>query len=233
MATNRKIPEDIITELQNYKEENTYEKFFQRIEEDKICIEEKNDSASLKKVFITDIPHREKNIILWRINLELIVPGLSPLQHQSTTETAIAYFEDNKLKVFFIELKSSIQEKAGKSSLEAIRIKMEDSMSRFYFLFVTLGCFHQVNSQTGKEFDIAKFNNSEIKFYGRVFYNRKKIKQNADITSKSYKVFQGEKEHLQCESFLRVEKLYLRFYQNPVPNTESFEISFNDLIKNH
>jgi len=131
-------------------------RFFHKIENDTITISEhknKRKKGKLKELRIKNVPYDKNDVFMLLFNLEKEITGLSPLQ-QKSAEAALAFFENSCLKVYLIEMKSSIREKPNDSELEKILKKIEDSISRLYFLFfLFLDNFGKINEYL----DIKKF----------------------------------------------------------------------------
>jgi hypothetical protein len=209
----------------------TRENFLHLVQEDSIKIEEaknKGSEGKLIEIIIKNIPYNKDSINIWQFNLEKEVKGISPIANSRTVETALAYFNDSLLTVFLIEMKSSIQEKNNKHSLSELIGKIEDSISRFYFLLLFFLYSPSILREKGIDFD--KFKNSKTKFKGIVFYNKSKL-EHIDESERIYKVFKGEESLIECEPVLGRQKIPLKFYQNTGDNKESFEINFGELLK--
>jgi len=205
------------------------EKFLHWVEKDSIRIEEiknRGKKGKLQELIIKDIPYDKNGIDIWQFNLEKEVRGISPIANK-TVETALACFEDGKLTVFLIEMKSSIREKGNKRTLVELKEKIEDSISRFYFLLLLFLYDPEILKEKGIDFD--EFKKSKTKFKGIVLYNNSKIDEHIDKSEKIYKAFKGDKKPIECEPVLGRQKIHLRFHKNPNKNQESFEISFDKL----
>lgn len=206
------------------------EKFLHLVEEDSISIAEiknRDKKGKLQELIIKDIPYNADGVSIWQFHLEKEIRGISPIASR-TVETALAYFKDSKLTVFLIEMKTSIREKKNKHTLSQIKAKIEDSISRFYFLLLFF--LHRPAMLEERGIDFRTFRESKTKFRGSVFYNRSKIAEDVDTSERIYEVFRGDEERIECEPVLGRQKIHLRFHRNPNGNQESFEISFNELL---
>ncbi|MCP4348746.1 MAG: hypothetical protein GY795_24985 [Desulfobacterales bacterium] len=203
-------------------------KFFHKIENDTVTIVEDkniNKKDKLKELRIKNVPYDENDVFMLLFNLEKEITGLSPLQ-QKSVEAALAFFENSRLKVYLIEMKSSISEKPNDSELKKILKKIEDSISRLYFLFfLFLDNFEKINEYL----DIRKFEESKTEFQAVIFYNNQKIDKKADTSSRIYEVFQRKNGILECETIIGRQKIRVKFFQNSHQAQEIFEINFNTI----
>lgn len=154
------------------------ENFISTVRENSIEIKESNARGAdkLQKLVIRDIPCSDEQII-WRINFEKYITGLSKVERTNTVEIALAILKESVLNVYLIEMKTMIKEKGNKSTLLNLKKKIEDSISRFYYL-LCMGI--PVNPDECKDSyiktDWEKFSNSDPNFYGIICYNKKRIK---------------------------------------------------------
>lgn len=211
--------------------------FISEIEEDHIDIMEVKDSSKLKQVTITNIPYDDTDYQFWRLHLEKHknIKGIG--SDSKTVDEILVVFKDKLLKVYLIELKSSInspeseQNKVGKKSgrkkkkkakrhpntLDYIALQISESISRFLVL-LTIG-----NHEAGKYKD--RYKDVKIRFYGIIFYNRdNKVK---DEQTKIY--IEGKKTTMLTETLLRKERIAVRFFKNPNPSSDKISIKFKEL----
>jgi len=111
---------------QQLKEQLDINKLVEKVDNDELSIMELSKNAKLKKLTITNLPYNKCQI--WRINLEKRILGLSSAN--KTGEIALVILKNKYLNVYIIELKSMIKD----TILKAIKEKIQDSISRFYFL---------------------------------------------------------------------------------------------------
>ncbi len=217
------------------------EDFISVVSDDIVEIEERNVEGGdqLKKIIIRDIPYEDEQMI-WRINFEKTITGLSKLDGTSTFEIALAILEDSVLNVCLIEMKTMIKEKEDKSTLWELKKKIEDSISRFYYLLcmgipLRLGeCGH-----VGINVDWEKFNNSKTKFCGMICYNKDRTKHYVGTkeTERMYEILRGEarRDRISCRSNLIDHKIPLKFFKNPFSknndkgSADCFEIKFEEI----
>jgi hypothetical protein len=209
------------------------------LEDESIEIEEKEKSATLRKVSIHDLKFQDdKSAIeaIWRVNLETSIPGIST--QGKTAEVALMILrryeaKNYRLNVCLIEMKSSLQprrdeEKDGKitikpSSLTDIKEKIECSMNRMYML-MSLN-----NHQNRKGYSGV---NIDIKFKGIIIFNRHKLSSSDD--SDLYKIFISPKKSrlLTVHTILGdLNKIEIKFF--PRENNQSEEhriLQLSDLL---
>jgi hypothetical protein len=199
------------------------ERWVEKVDSEAIDIEEKNANATFKKLTITNLPYDDKHRI-WRINLEKNIKGLSTAN--KTGEIALAILKNKYLNVYIIELKSTIRDKA----LREIRGKIEDSISRFYFLL-------SLNSDTEHE----KFKDLKIRFIALIFSQPPKEKNITNTTDPEffniYDIFRKKGGLLECKTILDQDlRIPLKFFSESFDKTTgSMEIGFSDIeheIKN-
>jgi hypothetical protein len=123
---------------------------------------------------ITHLPCDQYRI--WRINLEKEIKGISTAN--KTGEIALAILKDKYLNVYIIELKSTIKDK----TLKEIQGKIEDSISRFYFLL-------SLNSDKDHE----RFKNLKIRFIALIFSQPPKDKNITSTTDSNFENIYGPK----------------------------------------
>jgi len=209
--------------------------FISEVEEDHIDIMEVKDSSKLKQVTITDIPYDDTDYQFWRLHLEKHknIKGIG--SDSKTVDEILVVLKDKLLKVYLIELKSSInspepeQNKVGKrggkkkkakshpNTLDYIALQISESISRFLVL-LTIG-----NHEAGKYKE--RYKDVKIKFYGIIFYNRdNKVK---DEQTKIY--IKGKKKTMFTETLLRKERIAVKFFKNPNPSSDKISVKFKEL----
>ncbi len=212
------------------------ENFISVVNDDIIEIEESNVEAGedkLKKIIIKDIPHNKEGQIIWRINFEEYITGLSKIERTSTVETVLAILEDSVLNICLIEMKTMIKEKRDKSTLLNLKRKIEDSISRFYYL-LCMGIPLKPGEckQVGINVDWEKFNNSQTKFCGVVCYNKERTKNYVERreTQRMYEILKGRARNnlILCDSNLTRLNIPLKFFKG---SGEFFEIKFQEIRK--
>ncbi len=196
--------------------------FISEVRDDKIEILEKSD-ASLKRVVINNIDINKFKKI-WRINLENRVQGLTTAN--KTTEIALLTLSENSLYVYFIEMKSIIQDeiKRGRKKfiLSDIHSKFEDSISRFFYLIL-------INTHP-----LIEYGGIDVKFKGIVFFNRIGELDKRENSTQMYKIFRKHKENgsIKCETFLDDFKINVKFIQNQnlSESENTIYINFNEIM---
>lgn len=196
----------------------------EKIEDREIDIEEHGKNATFKKLTITHLPYETSRI--WRINLEKEIKGLSTAN--KTGEIALAILKEKFLNVYMIELKSTIKDRI----LKEIQGKIEDSISRFYFLL-------SLNSDK----DNDRFKNLKIRFIALIFSQRPKDKNITSTTAPNFadiyshkfenihKIFREGGGQLKCVTILDQDlRVPLKFFCEGFDKTTgSMKVSFNDL----
>jgi hypothetical protein len=198
----------------------------EKIEGREIDIEEHGKNAAFKKLTITHLPSETSRI--WRINLEKEIKGLSTAN--KTGEIALAILKNNFLNVYIIELKSTIKD----HTLKQIQAKIEDSISRFYFLL-------SLNSDKDHE----RFKNLKIRFIALIFSQPPKDKNITSTTDPNFakiyghqfenihKIFRERGGQLKCVTILDQDlRVPLKFFCEGFDKTTgSMKISFNNIEK--
>lgn len=188
-------------------------------------VTEKGRNAKLKAVIINieNLPGYIEEIR--RFELEKV-----KLEGKKSVEIALVTTLKNELKVFFIELKSSLQSKPRrgkepeKASLVQIKEKLEDSISRMYFALALTEHLH------------PNWDKLKVKFVGVVFYlnnNTDKQQDTADTRSRSLQqILCGEKKLPSCKSFLGNEEIPVRFFgKEKEKDSGTIKIDFSALLK--
>ncbi len=192
-------------------------------EDDVIEIPERNDKAKLKKIVISDLNYSDDKstvIKIWKIDLEKELLGIATSAKK--TECAILvlqrYEGSDRLNVFLIELKSSLNNK----TLTEIEEKFSSTMTRLYMLLVLN---NHLNPNQGYDKKAIY-----IDFKGILFYKNSKFDNSIDcqllsILQKSKKV-----GVLTCKTILRGEdKIKIKCFEIPTSDN-SFTIKLQDLI---
>jgi hypothetical protein len=94
-----------------------------------IEIEETGAKAELKKVRIENLPKQEEGNLFWLIHLEKEVQGFNKVNGK-TVEAVLLHLQGASLTAYFIELKSN------RILTDDLKEKIEDSISRLFFIFL-------------------------------------------------------------------------------------------------
>jgi len=171
-----------------------------------IEIEEKIDTAKLKKVFIQKLNYsdnKSKVERIWKIDLEKDIPGIST--SGATPECAILvlqkYESSYRLSIILIELKSSIDNE----KLNNIRNKFSCAMSRIYMLLVLNNHLNLTKGYSEEEI--------YIDFKGILFYKENNLKGEYD--REFYEIFNNPKLSglLNCKTILRNDVIKVKCFQ--------------------
>lgn len=139
------------------------------VDDDFIEVKETSEKAKLKRIKIiklNDSDRQSQVEIIWRVNLEKEIPGIST--GSKTPEVALLvlqkFLERNyKLNIILIELKSSLQNR----ELVNIKEKLRCAMNRLYML---ISLNNHGNPSQGYNWATI-----HVKFIGAIFYSRNNI----------------------------------------------------------
>lgn len=163
--------------------------------------------SSLKEVVIKNFPvSNEIAPKSWLLDLENKTPLLASNNYGiQTAEKALLLFTYDKLIIFMVEMKASLQSK-GSGSIDSIKEKLEHTMGRISMLL------------TSYILDTDEFQDiKNIEYKGLIFYNRDAVRVVHDELQKTdlYKILKGTET-----------RIYL---DNPITGKERVEVFF---IKN-
>jgi hypothetical protein len=192
-------------------------------EDDIIEISERNDKAKLKKIVINELNYSDDKstvIRIWKIDLEKDLLGIATSAKK--TECAILvlqrYESSDRLNVFLIELKSSLNNK----TLTEIEEKFSSTMTRLYMLLVLNN--HLNPSQGYNQKTIY------IDFKGILFYKNSKFDNSIDGQLSSILQKPEKVGVLTCKTILRGEdKIKIKCFEIPTSDNP-FTIKLQDLI---
>ncbi|MDM8550105.1 hypothetical protein QUF72_08515 [Desulfobacterales bacterium HSG2] len=207
--------------------------FLSNVEEDHIEITESKHNAKLKRVVITDIPY-DANYEIWRLHLEKHknIEGFG--NNIRTVEEALVFLKGKWLKVYFIELKSSISSPGVKgkkkqkhpNTLNYIKSQISSSISRFLILLT-------INNHQSPVYK-GRYDNVKIKFYGVIFYNKDNTEQDED--TEIYRIFKMDRDNRKGKRIMSIktilndeERIAVKFFKNPNPSSDKISVKFKEL----
>lgn len=193
--------------------------FIERLQKgDTLLIEEKNSAASLKEVFI-DL---DLDSDYWVIYLEKNIVGLNKVERTKTCEICLVrrFPSDKKVDFYLFEMKSSLGHKK-KATIEPLHRKLNDILSRIYFLLMKEKYIFD---------DIADYK-AHFSFF--IFYKEKKPK--ASVRAEHNRLFSilydstHQKGLVEAHTFIGKTKVPVAFIDTT--GSSSFGTSLSKLLK--
>lgn len=180
-----------------------------------IEVEEKSETAKLKKVEINELNYSDRKSKverIWRVNLEKEIPGIST--GSKTTEVALLVLQkfserNYKLNVILIELKSSLQN----SSLVEIKEKLRATTNRMYML---MSLNNHANPERGYDFATINLNLKAAIFYNKNNTQPDKIREEDEVEVYNILSKTTRSGLLFCSTLLNYDdKIEIKFFDKP------------------
>jgi len=201
-----------------------------------LLIDEHDDKAKLKRIWITDIP-KENVWVFQSERQESDYEYLSNKQH--TVEKCLLFLSGKKLYIYLIELKSTLTE----NKIKQTKKKFICSLMEVAIYIAINAFFQKLTNVEIQPIGIIAFNEIKVNQNQQAIFRKNQLssslrKQAANFTFTETKNLQIATTELKTPLIEEPFKTPVLFFQNPnhIKNnnsqSESFSISFQKLIKN-